>query len=94
MLHHFNAAPDVAFGVFKGFTVVFSKNTGQLVVVLFEQLLIAEHHPGALRHRDLAPLDKCLGGTGDGALNFIVTGHRYTSQQFLSRGVVNLKMLW
>jgi hypothetical protein len=55
VLHHLDAAPDIAFGVLEGLARIAGKNLTQFVVVLLEQGLVTHHQARALGHRDFAP---------------------------------------
>ena len=62
MLDHLDAAPHIALGVLEGLAQLVGDDLGQLVMMLLEQMLIAEHQAGTGRHRRVAPaLEGLLG---------------------------------
>ncbi|MNF76681.1 hypothetical protein D3C84_588010 [compost metagenome] len=93
VLDHLDAAPDITLGIGQGLAGFAGQQLAQLVVVLLEQLLVAQHQPGAFRHRHFAPALEGVLGAGDGGLDLLGGGLGRQGQDFLGRRVGDLDQL-
>ena len=83
VLHHFNAPPDIALGVRKGLAGFAAEYFGDVVLVLLEQILVAEHQAGPLRGGSLPPNIEGVLGAGDGLIDLLLAGEGQFRQYFL-----------
>ena len=87
LFHHLDTAPHIALGIGQGLAGFASENFRQLVVMLFEQVLIAQHHPRPVGHRHFAPGEEGCFGTGNCCFDFLGGGFGGQRQHFLGRRV-------
>ena len=83
LLGHFDATPHIPLGVLEGLAGFLAEDFGDLVVMLFQQRLIAQHQTGAFGHRHFFPgLERGL-ARRNGLLHFLSGSRRGFAQGFL-----------
>ena len=83
MLNHFNTAPNVAFGVVKGFTGFLGQDFSNFVVVLFQQRLVTQHDAGTVGNRNFFPGFEHFASGINGFAHLSVCGARRTCNYFI-----------
>ena len=87
VFHHFNAAPDIAFGVVKGLAGFLGQDLGDFVVMFFKQRLITQHHPCSLRNRGFLPAFEHFTGVINRLTHLVGSGAGHLGNHFVGGGV-------